>query len=95
MLKLALHPGWVLSILLEASDFTRHPSKTVRLHLFSILRDAWQLRPSLQVRAILLFPVSLDNTGHNSCLHHDVLASIDNPPCYSVCEGFYQSGKTL
>ena len=49
MLKVDLLPGWVLSILLEASDFTRHPSKTVRLHLFSILRDAWQLRPSLQV----------------------------------------------
>ena len=41
--------GWVLDILLGAVDFTRSPSKTVRLCLFSILRDAWQLRPSLQV----------------------------------------------
>ena len=41
--------GWVLDILLGAVDFTRCPSKTVRQHLFGILRDAWQLRPSLQV----------------------------------------------
>ena len=41
--------GWVLDILLGASDFMRHPSKSVRLHMFVILRDAWQLRQSLQV----------------------------------------------
>ena len=41
--------GWVLDILLGAVDCTRCPSKTVRQCLFGILRDAWQLRPSLQV----------------------------------------------
>lgn len=41
--------GWVLDILLGSSDFKRHLSKAVRLHLFAILRDAWQLRQSLQV----------------------------------------------
>ena len=52
MLMRACPSGWVLSILLGALDFTRHPSKTVRLHLFGILRDAWQLQPSLQVCAL-------------------------------------------
>ena len=44
-----LGAGWVLDILLGTVDFTRCPSKTVRGSLFGILRDAWQLRPSLQV----------------------------------------------
>ena len=43
--------GWALDILLGAVDFTRCPSKTVRRCLFGILRDVWQLQPSLQVSA--------------------------------------------
>lgn len=43
---------WALDLVLAATDFTQHPSKTVRSNFFTLLRDAWQTRPALQVGAI-------------------------------------------
>ncbi len=39
-----------MELVLTAADFTQHPSKTLRLHFFTVLRDAWQIRPAMHVR---------------------------------------------
>ncbi len=43
--------GWALELVLGAADFAAHPSRTARGHFFALLRDAWQTRPAMQVRA--------------------------------------------
>ena len=57
--------GWALELVLTAADFTQHPSKTVRSHFFTVLRDAWQTRPAMQVRFLL--PLSQLHSNDRTC----------------------------
>ena len=44
--------GWALDLVLGAADFASHPSRTVRGHFLTLLRDAWQTRPAMHVRTV-------------------------------------------
>jgi hypothetical protein len=60
---------------LTLSDFTVHPSKTVRSHFFTFLRDAWQTRRSLQARPLSYLFILLFSR-HMSVCQHCMLAAV-------------------
>ena len=88
--------GWVLDILLGAVDFTRCPSKTVRRSLFGILRDAWQLRPSLQVSTHNTPGGAVSSYNQPGCsIPKILLAASIRDACVEVCCTFPFTARLL